>query len=64
MKAQRSKGQVTRRHFLTTCGLLTGAAVLGGPLLRWSAAQGTIKIGTLIPLTGPLAEFGPNFQRA
>ena len=33
-------------------------------MVRLAAAQDAMKIGTLIPLTGPLAEFGPNFRKA
>lgn len=55
---------VTRRRFLQTCGLVFGTSLLGGPWIRLSMAQEALKIGTLIPLTGPLAEFGPNFQKA
>jgi branched-chain amino acid transport system substrate-binding protein len=33
-------------------------------MVRLAAAQDAMKIGTLMPLTGPLAEFGPNFRKA
>jgi ABC-type branched-subunit amino acid transport system substrate-binding protein len=52
-----------RRTFLKRLGLATGALMVGFPLRR-GAAQTVVKIGTLIPLTGPLAEFGPNFRKA
>jgi ABC-type branched-subunit amino acid transport system substrate-binding protein len=53
-----------RRTFLKWLGLAAGASLLEGPMLRLAAAQDAVKIGTLIPLTGPLAEFGPNFRKA
>lgn len=53
-----------RRTFLMGAGLLTGVLILPSPLVRRTAAQDAIRIGTLIPLTGALAEFGPNFRRA
>jgi len=53
-----------RRSFLTGLGLAAGALWLEFPVARRAAAQAAIKIGTLIPLTGPLAEFGPNFRKA
>jgi branched-chain amino acid transport system substrate-binding protein len=40
-----------------------GTAAAVGPWVRRAAAQGRVKIGALVPLTGPLAEFGGNFQK-
>jgi ABC-type branched-subunit amino acid transport system substrate-binding protein len=54
----------SRRSFLTGVGLAAGAFLLKYPMVRRAAAQSTLKVGTLIPLTGPLAEFGPNFRKA
>lgn len=54
---------ITRRTVLAGLGA-TGALLVGGPRVRAARAQAGVKIGALIPLTGPLAEFGPNFQRA
>jgi ABC-type branched-subunit amino acid transport system substrate-binding protein len=45
-------------------GAAAGAALIEFPTVRLATAQTTVKIGTLIPLTGPLAEFGPNFRKA
>ncbi len=53
-----------RRTFLRGLSVATGACLIEIPTLRLVAAQGTMKLGTLIPLTGPLAEFGPNFRKA
>ncbi len=53
-----------RRTFLQGLGVAAGALMLELPLVRLVMAQETVKIGTLIPLTGPLAEFGPNFRKA
>jgi ABC-type branched-subunit amino acid transport system substrate-binding protein len=55
---------INRRTFLRGVGLATGMVSLQCPFLRRAAAQNAIKIGTLIPLTGALAEFGPNFRKA
>lgn len=55
---------INRRAFLTGLGLATGALLLESPMIRRAAAQEVIKIGTLVPLTGALAEFGPNFRKA
>ena len=55
---------IDRRTFLTGAGLVAGVFVLQPPLVRRTAAQDAMRIGTLIPLTGALAEFGPNFRRA
>jgi ABC-type branched-subunit amino acid transport system substrate-binding protein len=41
-----------------------GALLAGFPARRLAAAPGVVKLGTLIPLTGALAEFGPNFRKA
>jgi branched-chain amino acid transport system substrate-binding protein len=61
---QRAGLSLSRRSFLTSLGLAAGALWLELPVARRAAAQDAIKIGTLIPLTGPLAEFGPNFRKA
>jgi branched-chain amino acid transport system substrate-binding protein len=53
-----------RRTFLVGLGVATGAWISARPLVRLAAAQDAVRIGTLIPLTGPLAEFGPNFRKA
>lgn len=53
-----------RRTFLQGVGVTAGAFLLELPLGRPGSAQAVVKIGTLIPLTGPLAEFGPNFRKA
>jgi branched-chain amino acid transport system substrate-binding protein len=53
-----------RRAFLQGMGAAAGALLLESPLGRLGTAQTAVKIGTLIPLTGPLAEFGPNFRKA
>jgi ABC-type branched-subunit amino acid transport system substrate-binding protein len=55
---------LNRRALLTGLGLTAGALWLKLPVVRRAAAQEAIKIGTLVPLTGPLAEFGPNFRKA
>ncbi len=46
-----------KRKFL----LLVVALLLSVASLSVGFAQAPIKVGTLVPLTGPLAEFGPNF---
>jgi ABC-type branched-subunit amino acid transport system substrate-binding protein len=53
-----------RRTFLAGVGLAASMAFLSFPLGRRAAAQEAVKLGTLIPLTGALAEFGPNFRKA
>jgi ABC-type branched-subunit amino acid transport system substrate-binding protein len=53
-----------RRTFLKSLGAAAGALIIECPLVRLATAQDAVKIGTLIPLTGPLAEFGPNFRKA
>jgi branched-chain amino acid transport system substrate-binding protein len=53
-----------RRTFLKGLGLATGALIVGPPLVHMATGQEIVKIGTLVPLTGPLAEFGPNFRKA
>jgi ABC-type branched-subunit amino acid transport system substrate-binding protein len=58
------KRSLNRRIFLQGMGAAAGAFLLEFPLGRLGAAQTAVKIGTLIPLTGPLAEFGPNFRKA
>jgi branched-chain amino acid transport system substrate-binding protein len=55
--------EVTRRMILKGAGL-AGAAVLAGPWRRAASAQAPVKIGALVPLTGSLAEFGPQFRRS
>jgi ABC-type branched-subunit amino acid transport system substrate-binding protein len=59
-----AKRPLDRRTFLKGLGVVTGALMIEFPLARLAMAQDTVKIGTLIPLTGPLAEFGPNFRKA
>ena len=58
-----TRPSLDRRTFLQALGAAAGAALIEFPTVRLSTAQTTVKIGTLIPLTGPLAEFGPNFAR-
>jgi branched-chain amino acid transport system substrate-binding protein len=53
-----------RRAFLKALGAAAGALVIKSPLVSIATAQEAMKIGTLVPLTGPLAEFGPNFRKA
>jgi branched-chain amino acid transport system substrate-binding protein len=53
-----------RRTFLKGLSVAAGAFLIESPRVRLATAQGSMKIGTLIPLTGPLAEFGPNFRKA
>jgi branched-chain amino acid transport system substrate-binding protein len=53
-----------RRTFLKGLGVAAGALMVEFPLVHLVMAQDGVKIGTLIPLTGPLAEFGPNFRKA
>jgi ABC-type branched-subunit amino acid transport system substrate-binding protein len=53
-----------RRTFLKGLGGIAGVLRIGFPLVRPATAQEAVKIGTLIPLTGALAEFGPNFRKA
>ncbi len=60
----RTRRDVDRRTFLASTGLAAGAFFIPWPFVRHAAAQDAIKIGTLIPLTGALAEFGPNFRKA
>ncbi|HEX2278661.1 MAG TPA: ABC transporter substrate-binding protein [Candidatus Tectomicrobia bacterium] len=55
---------LNRRIFLQGVGVTAGAFLLGSPLGRLGSAQTVVKVGTLVPLTGPLAEFGPNFRKA
>jgi branched-chain amino acid transport system substrate-binding protein len=55
---------LNRRVFLQGVGVTAGAFLLEFPLGRLGSAQTVVKVGTLIPLTGPLAEFGPNFRKA
>jgi branched-chain amino acid transport system substrate-binding protein len=59
-----AKPSVDRRTLLKRFGVATAAVLVEFSPLRLAAAQGAVKIGTLIPLTGPLAEFGPNFRKA
>jgi ABC-type branched-subunit amino acid transport system substrate-binding protein len=53
-----------RRAFLKGLGATVGALIAKSPLVSTASAQDAVKIGTLVPLTGPLAEFGPNFRKA
>jgi branched-chain amino acid transport system substrate-binding protein len=59
-----AKRPLDRRTFLKDLGVAAGLLMIEFPLARRATAQDTVKIGTLIPLTGPLAEFGPNFRKA
>ncbi len=59
-----AKYGLDRRTFLKGLGAATGALIVESPLVHMATAQDAVKIGTLIPLTGPLAEFGPNFRKA
>jgi ABC-type branched-subunit amino acid transport system substrate-binding protein len=59
-----AKHSLDRRAFLTGLGVTAGALMIKFPPMRLAMAQDAVKIGTLIPLTGPLAEFGPNFRKA
>jgi ABC-type branched-subunit amino acid transport system substrate-binding protein len=61
---RRAQCCLDRRTFLKGLGVAAGAWLSEFPMLRLAAAQDAVKIGTLIPLTGPLAEFGPNFRKA
>jgi ABC-type branched-subunit amino acid transport system substrate-binding protein len=45
-------------------GVAAGALLIKFPMVHLATAQSAVKVGTLIPLTGPLAEFGPNFRKA
>jgi len=59
MLARFFKGGLSRRHFVMSTSALAGAATLNGSLAsRALAADGTIKIGFLAPLTGPVAAWG------
>jgi branched-chain amino acid transport system substrate-binding protein len=58
------KRSLDRRTFLKDLGVAASALMVEFPLMRLARAQGAVKIGTLIPLTGSLAEFGPNFRKA
>jgi ABC-type branched-subunit amino acid transport system substrate-binding protein len=53
-----------RRTFLKGLSVAAGAFLIEYPKVRLAAAQDVLKIGTLMPLTGALAEFGPNFRKA
>jgi ABC-type branched-subunit amino acid transport system substrate-binding protein len=53
-----------RRTFLRGLGVAAGALLIEFPMVHLAMAQSAVKVGTLIPLTGPLAEFGPNFRKA
>ena len=61
---QAAKYSLDRRTFLKGLGAAAGALSVESCLVRVALAQDAVKIGTLIPLTGPLAEFGPNFRKA
>ncbi|MFQ5828740.1 MAG: ABC transporter substrate-binding protein [Candidatus Methylomirabilia bacterium] len=60
---RRDTTEISRRTVLKGLGM-TGALVMTGPWVRLARAQGAVKIGVLVPLSGALAEFGGNFQRA
>lgn len=55
---------VSRRAFISTVGVGAWTLVLWGPLGRVAWAQAAVKVGALVPLSGALAEFGPNFRKA
>jgi ABC-type branched-subunit amino acid transport system substrate-binding protein len=61
---ERGGHALTRRTFLQGLGLAAGVLFMPSPMIRPAASQTPPKIGTLVPLTGPLAEFGPNFRKA
>jgi len=59
MLARFFKGGINRRHFMMSTSALAGAGVLNSSLTSGAfAADGTIKIGFLAPLTGPVAAWG------
>jgi branched-chain amino acid transport system substrate-binding protein len=59
-----AKPSLDRRTLLKRLGVGIAALLIEFSPRRLASAQGAVKIGTLIPLTGPLAEFGPNFRKA
>jgi ABC-type branched-subunit amino acid transport system substrate-binding protein len=59
-----TKRSLDRRTFLKGLSVAAGVFLVEFPMVRLAAAQDAMKIGTLMPLTGPLAEFGPNFRKA
>jgi branched-chain amino acid transport system substrate-binding protein len=61
---ERTRWAFDRRTFLKGLGVATGVLMVERPPVHWASAQNVVKIGTLVPLTGPLAEFGPNFRKA
>jgi branched-chain amino acid transport system substrate-binding protein len=59
-----ARQHLDRRMFFKGLSVAAGAFLIKLPTVRPAAAQGPLKIGTLIPLTGSVAEFGPNFRQA
>jgi ABC-type branched-subunit amino acid transport system substrate-binding protein len=59
-----TKRALDRRTFLKGLSVAAGVFLVEFPMVRLATAQDAMKIGTLMPLTGPLAEFGPNFRKA
>ena len=55
-------GELTRRYFLKSVGIATGALAFGR--FEVLAAEGPISIGILSPMTGSLAAFGPFLTNA
>jgi len=53
---------LSRRTFLKGVGVAAGVAAVPGAYRAFS--QGTFQIGTVVPLTGQLENFGPRFQIA
>src|SRR5258708_22550397 len=49
-----------RRQFLSTAALLAAGALLAGP----AAAQDTVKIGLILPMTGQQASTGKQIEAA
>jgi branched-chain amino acid transport system substrate-binding protein len=61
LQAEANPVAVTRRDFVRTAGYGAGALAMAGPLALTSAARAadaTLKVGFVSPLTGPLAGFG------
>ena len=60
-RADGARAALTRRTFIKSTGYGAGALAVTGPLGLASpaiAADATIKVGFISPLTGPLAGFG------
>lgn len=56
---------ISRRRFLQTSALATGALAVGGTYsVRVLAAPPTITLGQIAPMTGSAAEFGPFYRDA